>query len=82
MEECWRRLSLPTMEFELIDKWYEWIFSHNKSAGLCIGRTKKTFLNDEGGTVLALELYCLELKLDFADNILREAKRKDIDIFP
>ena len=68
MEECWRRLSLPTMEKELIDKWYTCIFLHNKSAGLYISRMKKRFLNDEGGMVLALELL--------------EAKRKDVNIFP
>ena len=31
--------------------------------------------------VLALELNCLECILGIADNILREAKRKDVDIF-
>ena len=46
------------------------------------GRMKKTFLNGEGGKVLALELDCLELKLGVAENILREAKRKDVDVFP
>ena len=81
MEERWRRLSLPTMEKELIDKWYTCIFLHNKSAGLYISRMKKRFLNDEGGMVLALELDCLERKLRVAD-ILLEAKRKDVDIFP
>ena len=82
MEGCWRRLSLPRMEKELIDKWYACIFLHNKSAGLYIGRMKKRFLNDEGGMVLALELDCLERKLGVADNILREAKRKYVDVFP
>ena len=82
MEECWRRLSLPTMEKELIDKWYACIFLHNKSASLYIGRMKKRFLNDEGGMVLALELDCLKRKLGITDNILREAKRKDVDVFP
>ena len=81
MEECWRRLSLPTMEKELIDKRYACIFLHNKSAGLYIGRMKKRFLNDEGRMVLALELNCLERKLGIADNILREAKWK-VDVFP
>ena len=82
MEEYWCRLSLPTMEKELIDKWYACIFLHNQSAGLYIGRMKKRFLNDEGGMVLALELDCLERKLGVTDNILREAKRKDVSIFP
>ena len=82
MEGCWRRLSLPRMEKELFDKWYACIFLHNKSAGLYIGRMKKRFLNDEGGMVLALELDCLERKLGVADNILREAKRKYVDVFP
>ena len=83
MEECWRRLSVPTMKKELIDKWYACIFLYNKSAGLYIGRMKKRFLNDEGGMVLALELDCLERKLGVSDNILREAKRKDVNIiFP
>ena len=70
------------MEKELIDKWYACIFLHNRSTGLYIGRMRKRFLNDEGGMVLALELDCLEPKLDIADIILREAKRKDIDVFP
>ena len=56
MEEYWHRLSLPTMEKELIDKWYACIFLHNKSASLYIGRMKKRFLSDEGGMLLALEL--------------------------
>ena len=56
MEECWRRLSLPTTEKELIDKWYACIFLHNKSAGLYIGKMKKRFLNDKGGMVLVLKL--------------------------
>ena len=81
MEECWRRLSLPATEKELIDKWYACIFLHKKSAGLYIGRMKKRFLNDEGGMVLALELDCLKRKLGVADNILREAKRKDVGVF-
>ena len=55
---------------------------HNKSAGLYIRRMKKRFLNDEGGMVLALELVCLERKLGVADNILQEAKRKDVDVLP
>ena len=55
---------------------------HNRSTGLYIGRMRKRFLNDEGGMVLALELDCLERKLGIADIILREAKRKDIDVFP
>ena len=59
MEECWRRLSLPTTKEELIDKWYACIFLRNKSAGLYIGKMKKRFLNDEGGMVLVLELYYL-----------------------
>ena len=75
------RLSLPTMEKELTDKWHACIFLHNKSAGLYTGRMKKRFLNDEGGIVLPLELDCLEHKLGVADNILQEAKRKD-DVFP
>ena len=69
MEECWRRLSLPAVGKELIDKWYARIFLHNKSAGLYIGRMKKRFANDEGGMILALELDCLERKLGVADNI-------------
>ena len=69
------------MEKELIEKWYACIFLHNKSAGLYIGRMKKRFLNDEGGMVLALELDCLERKLDIADNILQVAKRKDVNVF-
>ena len=81
MKECWRRLGLPTMEKELIDKWYGCIFLQNKSVGLYVGRMKKRFLNDEGGTVLTQELDCLERKLGVADNILREAKRKDVDVF-
>ena len=56
MEECWRRLSLPTTEKELIDKWYACIFLHNKSAGLYIGKMKKRFFNDKGGMVLVLKL--------------------------
>ena len=32
--------------------------------------------------VLALELDCLKRKLGITDNILREAKRKDVDVFP
>ena len=82
MEECWQGLSSPTIEKQLIDKWHACIFLHNKSAGLYIGRMKKRFLNDEGGMVLALELDCLEHKLGFADNILQEAKRKDVDVYP
>ena len=72
MKEYWHRLSLPTMEKELIDKWYACIFLHNKSASLYIGRMKKRFLSDEGGMLLALELDCLERKLGIADNILWE----------
>ena len=30
MEECWHRLSLTTMEKELIDKWYACIFCTTK----------------------------------------------------
>ena len=89
MEECWRRLSLPTIKKslptikkELIDKCYACIFLHNKSAGLYIGRMKKGFLNDQSGMVLALELDCLEHKLGVTDNILCEAKRKDVDVLP
>ena len=81
MEECWRRFSLAKMKKELIDKWYACIFLYNKSAGLYIRRMKKRFLNDEGGMVLALELAFLERKLGVTD-ILREAKRKDVDVFP
>ena len=51
------------------------------SAGPCIGRMKKKFLNDEGGMVLALDLDCLKHKLGVAENILQEAKRKENDIF-
>ena len=69
------------MEKELIGKCYACIFFHNKNAGLYTGRMKKRFLNDEGGMVLALELDCLERKVGVADNILREAKRKDVDVF-
>ena len=82
MEEYWQGLSSPTIEKELIDKWHACIFLQNKSAGLYIGRMKKRFLNDEGGMVLALELDCVEHKLGFADNILQEAKRKDVDVYP
>ena len=82
MEEYWQGLSSPTIEKELIDKWHACVFLHNKSAGLYIGRMKKRFLNDEGGMVLALELDCVEHKLGFADNILQEAKRKDVDVYP
>ena len=82
MEECWCRLSLPTMEKELIDKWFVCIFLHNKSAGLYIVRVKKRFLNDEGGMVLALEFDFLERKLGVTDNILQEVKRKDVGVFP
>ena len=82
MEECWHRLSLPIMEKVLINKRYACIFLHIKSAGLCIGRIKKRFLNNEGGMVLALELNCLECKLGVADSILREVKRKDFRVSP
>ena len=82
MEKCWLRLSLPAMEKELIHKWYTFNFLHDKSAGLYTGRMKKRFLNDEDGMVLALELDFVGRKLSVVDNILREAKRKDIPRIP
>ena len=82
MEGYWRRLNPPIAEEDVIGKWYACIFMHNKSAGLYIGRLKRRFLNDQGGFVLALELDCLERKLGVTDNILWEAKTKDVDVFP
>ena len=82
MEECWCRLSLPTIKKDLIEKWYACIYFLNKSASLYITRMKTRFLNDKGGMILTLELDCLECKLGIADNILWEAKRKDADVFP
>ena len=70
MEECWCRLSLPTIEKDLIEKWYACIYFLNKTASLYISRMKKRFLNDKGGMILTLELDCLECKLGIADNIL------------
>ena len=78
--ECWKGLSPPISETEIVGKWYACIFKAKKKTYLYIGRATRRFLNDEGGLITALEIDCLEQKLGVTDNVLKQGQQ-DIGIF-
>ena len=77
--ECWKGLSPPISETEIVAKWYTCIFKAKKKTYLYIGRATR-FLNDEGGLITTLEIDCLKQKLDVTNNVLKQGQQ-DIGIF-
>ena len=69
--ECWKDLSPPISETEIVAKWYACIFKAKKKTYLYIGRAIR-FLNDEGGLITTLEIDCLEQKLGVTNNVLKQ----------
>ena len=82
MQNCWKGLSPPTAEEDVVNKWYGCIYTSERGPNLFIGKATQRFLNDEGGLITALEIDCLEQKLGTTDCILKQAKKSDVDIFP
>ena len=78
--ECWKGLSPPISEAEIVGKWYACIFKAKKKTYLYTGRATRRFLNDEGGLITALEIDCLEQKLSVTENVLKRGQQ-DIGIF-
>ena len=77
--ECWKGLSPPISETEIVAKWYTCIFKAKKKTYLYIGRATR-FLNDEGGLITTLEIDCLKQKLGVTNNVLKQGQQ-DIGIF-
>ena len=82
MQNCWKGLSPPTAEEDVVNKWYGCIYMSKRERNLFIGKATQRFLNDEGGLIMMLEIDCLEQKLGTTDCILKQAKKSDVDIFP
>ena len=82
MQNCWKGLSPPTAEEDVVNKWYGCIYTSKRGPNLFIGKAAQRFLNDEVGLITALEIDCLEQKLGTADFILKQTKTSDVDIFP
>ena len=82
MQNCWKGLSPPTAEEDVVNKWYGCIYMSKRERNLFIGKATQRFLNDEGGLIMALEIDCLEQKLGTTDCILKQAEKSDVDIFP
>ena len=82
MQNCWKGLSPPTAEEDVVNKWYGCIYMSKRERNVFIGKATQRFLNDEGGIIMALEIDCLEQKLGTTDCILKQTKKSDVDIFP
>ena len=54
--ECWKGLSPPISETEIVGKWYGCIFKAKKKTYFYKGRATRRFLSDEGGLITALEI--------------------------
>ena len=82
MQNCWKGLSPPTAEEDVVNKWYGCIYMSKRERNVFIGKATQRFLNDEGGIIMTLEIDCLEQKLGTTDCILKQTKKSDVDIFP
>ena len=60
MQNCWKGLSPPTAEDDVVNKWHGCIYTSKRGPNLFIGKVTQRFLNDEGGLIAALEIDCLE----------------------
>ena len=78
--ECWKGLSPPISETEIVGKWYGCIFKAKKKTYFYKGRATRRFLSDEGGLITALEIDWLEQKLSVTDHVLKHGQQ-DIGIF-
>ena len=81
MQNCWKGLSPPIAEEDIVNKWYGCIYMTKRGPDLCIGKVTQRFLNDEGELITALEIDCLKQKLGTTDHILKQTKNS-VDIFP
>ena len=88
--EIWKSLSPPTVEEEIVGKWYAGIYKANLSAKkqklkllLYIGKAVRRFLVDKDGPASGIELECLRLHVG-TSNIFESNPEhlKDIYVFP
>ena len=56
MQNCWKGLSPPIAEEDIVNKWYGCIYMTKRGPDLCIGKVTQRFLNDEGELITALEI--------------------------
>ena len=56
MQNCQKGLSPPTVEEDVVNKWYGCIYTSNKGPNLFTGKATQRFLNNEDGLIMALEI--------------------------
>ena len=86
MEDCWKFLNPPTLEEEIVGKWFACIFATKRAVNLYVGRARRRFLTDSlenNGYAAAIEIEGLQQKLGVTNCILEEFKNSsDIYNYP